>query len=110
MVVIHFQMILLIKNEEQSMDWVLNDTDWSDNECIIGERLPDFDFPADFFKFMNSTSPPVHYPAWQVAVKVISYVIVMTLALLGNVLVLLTVTMSKRLRIRYISGNNNKLS
>ncbi|XP_025076431.1 QRFP-like peptide receptor isoform X1 [Pomacea canaliculata] len=67
--------------------------------CTVGAAVPeDTSLDPSFFLQFDSPSPPQVFPPWEVALKVTFYVIAFLLDVVGNVMVLLIISLNKRMR------------
>ncbi|XP_025082971.1 neuropeptide FF receptor 2-like isoform X2 [Pomacea canaliculata] len=66
--------------------------------CVPGERVIEIEYPPEFFEKFNSSIPANTYPPWEVALKILSYVLAMIMDVGGNALVIFIVVVSKRMR------------
>jgi len=66
-------------------------------QCVPGQESPYPDVPPTLTE--NFTSPPVHiYEDWEIGLMVTAYTIAMAMAIIGNIVVIMTVVLNVRMR------------
>ena len=70
-------------------------------ECVVGETEPHTEvhpFVRNITSMFNSPFAPTEFPTWNIALKVTMYVLAMILAIVGNLLVILTILLNKSMQ------------
>ncbi|XP_067671254.1 QRFP-like peptide receptor isoform X1 [Haliotis asinina] len=65
--------------------------------CVPGNEIKD-DFDPSIFIHYNAPSPPPTFPTWEIAIKILFYVLAMLLDVVGNSIVILIIVLNRKMR------------
>ncbi|XP_012944206.1 QRFP-like peptide receptor [Aplysia californica] len=66
--------------------------------CVPGERFHPYLPDPEFFLMFSSPKKPPEYPAWEIALKILFYVLAILLDIVGNSLVIIIMFVNQRMR------------
>lgn len=70
-----------------------------DAGCIPGEKVPEVeDYDPHIVQNISAISLPRNIPTWEIAVKVLFYAVAFLFALIGNIIVILIITLNKKMK------------